>query len=69
MDVCRADEEESLREVAISAMAIDKMIGEEPKDAKADQVLKVEEGMLALLHHSHILEVHLYRYVSHYTDD
>ena len=38
LDVCRADEEESLREVAISAMAIDKMIGEDTKEAKTEQV-------------------------------
>ena len=37
LDTCRADETESLREVAISAMAIDKMIGEDPKEKETTQ--------------------------------
>lgn len=38
LDVSRADETDSLREVAISALAIDKMIGEDPRDEKAEKV-------------------------------
>mmetsp|Transcript_28821 Transcript_28821/g.48622 ORF Transcript_28821/g.48622 Transcript_28821/m.48622 type:complete len:1741 (+) Transcript_28821:136-5358(+) len=44
LDSCRADETESLREVAISAMAIDKMIGEEPKqDGQNEQQKKTKK--------------------------